>query len=163
MSKIIKIETLDWQRTINKTQFSLVNKKHKNCWTTMCLLSVDLFSHLITSFLYNFFMKQVSNTRKTINKKDLFHWFLIYFMHYISFSIYILIFLITNHYVNGGSFISGYIYTEIYIMLTFVLAPLITGTLHIIYSELGSPWLRLIMWLYAFTNMILLPILVFVV
>lgn len=55
------------------------------------------------------------------------------------------------------------LYAKIYILLTFALTPAITGTLHITYSELGSPWLRLIMWLYAFANMILLPILVFVV
>ena len=108
-------------------------------------------------------MKQVSSTRRTINKKDLGNWFLIYFMHYISFASYILIFLVTNHYVNGGAFLHNIIYAKIYILLTFALAPAITGTLHIIYSELGSPWLRLVMWLYAFTNMILLPILVFIV
>lgn len=38
------------------------------------------------------------------------------------------------------------------------LAPIVSGSLHIIYAEKGSPWFRFAMWLHGMVNIILVPI-----
>ena len=107
-------------------------------------------------------MRRLTNSKRRFGVKDLLKWVGIISLHYAFFIIYTAIFLLIRHFVFDCELIPGEIATKVIVLYVICFAPIFNGILHITYDEIGSPWLRLIMWIHSATIAILIPLMIFV-
>lgn len=102
-------------------------------------------------------MKPVLFNKRRFTWKDILRIIAIFIGHYFFFALYVAIFLLIR-FSWTQEFIPDINYKNWLIYYPVVLAPAISASLHILYSEKGSPWLRFTMWVHAMINIILVPV-----
>ena len=105
-------------------------------------------------------MRKALNNKRRFSFKDVLIWISICILHFISFSLYLVFFIIINIIINDKNLFHTLIKVG-GIIFIITLASSSNIILHILYRELGSPWTRILMWFNTFLYMILIPIILF--
>lgn len=103
-------------------------------------------------------MKKVTRKKRKFNYKDITRILLTSLIHYLIFAAYTAVVITINYLVNDNWFFSnmqGLDYTILYFLIA---APGVNAILHLTFEELGSPWMRLAMWLHSTLMIVLIPI-----
>ena len=106
-------------------------------------------------------MKKVTRRSRKFTTKDIARFFLATFNQYLIFSVYTFLIILINHFVHGGWFFDDLYGIRYSIFYFIIAAPGINSILYLTFEELGSPWLRLTMWLNSTISVIFICVAIF--